>query len=156
MVYGQYNQEFTYEKLLGNALWKEALEWIQNNARNMSDGEHNIKDRDMYANIQSLATISKSEGVFETHKQYIDIHYCLEGGETIGYAPIGNLEEKTEFDAEKDYQLYNSVPQYSLCTLQQDSFAIFFPGELHMPKLQDGIHEHIKKVVIKIKADLLI
>ena len=154
MLYGQYNQFQTYDKLLSHPIWNTAFRWIQTTARTLPDGEHEIKNRDLYANIQSLRTLSASDAFFEVHQEYIDIHYCLSGGELIGYAPIGDLQEK-ELNTDKDYQLFSPTENYSVYTLQPDSFAIFFPQELHMPKLQNGTDPEVKKVVIKIKASML-
>ncbi len=155
MLYGQYNQDYSYRNFLSYPIWEKALTWIQHNAKNLPDGEHEIMSRDMYANIQSLATIPVSEAAFEVHQQYIDIHYCLSGGESIGYAPVGKVEEK-ELNREKDYQLFKPTEQFSSCIMQPDSFAIFFPQELHMPKLQNRFDTHTKKVVIKIKLELIV
>src|SRR5258708_3565831 len=101
MLQGQYNQVFTYSNFLKHPVWNEAFEWIEKNAKNLPDGEHEIRNnRDMYANIQSLTTLPIQDAAFEVHEEYIDIHYCLSGGESIGYASIGTLEEK-ELNKEK-------------------------------------------------------
>ncbi len=155
MLFGQYNSPQTYKPFLTHPVWQEALTWIQEHAENLLDGEHEIQGRDMYANMQSFSTLPRSDATFEVHEQYIDIHYCLEGGEAIGYAPIGNLKNKAELDREKDYQLFYPTKHFSTCIVAPKSFAIFFPQELHMPKLQNGFDTHIKKVVIKINKDLL-
>lgn len=154
MLFGQYNKPYTYNKLLTHPVWETAFSWIQSNANNLPDGEHAIQNRDIYANIQSLQTIPQQDAFFEVHQQYIDIHYCLSGGENIGYAPVGDIIEK-ELNTDKDYQLFLPTEKFSICILQPNDFAIFFPKELHMPKLQNGIDKDVKKVVIKIKASLL-
>jgi biofilm protein TabA len=156
MVFGQYNQADTYQSFLGHPVWRKALSWIQENGKTLPEGEHEIEGRNLYANIQALPTIPLSEGVFEEHQQYIDLHYCIEGGEMIAYAPTEILAEQTAYEPSKDYQLFTPKRYTSTCLLQPDSFAIFFPGEKHMPKLQDGIQKNVRKVVIKIKKDLLI
>jgi YhcH/YjgK/YiaL family protein len=154
MIHGQYNKPETFAKLLPHPIWNEALTWIQEYAHALPDGEHAIQGRDIYANIQSAQTMQISDSFYEMHEEYIDIHFCLSGGEGIAYAPTGELREK-ELNREKDYQLFFPTKNQSLCTLEQDSFAIFFPKELHMPKLRDGENTEVKKVVIKIKATML-
>ena len=154
MLYGQYEELQTYKAFLPHPVWETAFAWIAENANKLPDGEHDIQDRDMYANIQTAQTIAYSDGVYEMHEEYIDIHYCLRGKELIAYAPMGELTEK-ELNREKDYQLFLPTEKYSTCLLQPNSFAIFFPKELHMPKLQSGLDSEVKKVVIKIKASML-
>lgn len=155
MIYGQYNQASTYEHFLAHPVWKKALTWIQENGKTLPEGEHEIEGRDLYANIQAIPTLTLSEGVFEVHQNYIDIHYCIEGGESIAYAPTEILAEQTDYDPLKDYQLFTPGKLSSTCLMTPDSFAIFFPGEKHMPKLQDGTNKNIRKVVIKIRVNLL-
>ena len=154
MLHGQYDKSYTYSKLLTHPIWDTAFTWINTHANSLPDGEHEIQERNMYANIQSLPTIPVQDAFFEVHEEYIDIHYCLSGGEAIGYAPTGDILEK-ELNTEKDYQLFYPTEIFSTCIMQPGSFAIFFPKELHMPKLQSGIDNDIKKVVIKIKLSLL-
>jgi len=155
MLLGQYNKPNAYSAFLTHSIWNTAFAWIQANAHTLPVGEHAIQGRDMYANIQSVATIPIGDGLYEVHEEYIDIHFCLIGGEAIAYNPLGELTEK-ELNTEKDYQLFFPTKNYSLCILQPDFFAIFFPGELHMPKLSNSINQEVKKVVIKIHKDLLL
>ncbi|MCE9643181.1 MAG: YhcH/YjgK/YiaL family protein [Candidatus Andersenbacteria bacterium] len=154
MLYGQYNKPHTYNKLLTHPVWETALSWIQAHAINLPDGEHEIQNLDIYANIMSVTTLKPEDTFFEVHEEYIDIHYCLSGGEAIGYAPIGEPTEK-ELNKEKDYQLFLPTEKMSLCILQPHNFAVFFPTEPHMPKLQNGMDTTVKKVVIKIKKSML-
>ncbi len=156
MLFGQYNQASTHEHFLGHPVWKKALDWIQENGKTLPEGEHEIEGRNLYANVQALSTLPLSEGAFEVHQEYIDLHYCIEGGEVIAYAPTELLAEQTAYEPSKDYQLFTPGKYASTCLLTPDSFAIFFPGEKHMPKLQDGINANTRKVVIKIKKDLLV
>lgn len=154
MLFGQYNQKTSYEHFLTNPVWKNAFDWIRKNGHTLPDGEHTIEGRDIYANIQSIQTTPIQDALFEVHEKYIDIHYCLSGGELIGYAPVGKLIEK-ELNTEKDYQLFLPTKAFRTYIMRPDDFAIFFPGEYHMPKLQNGINQDVKKVVIKIKASML-
>ncbi len=156
MVFGQHNQASIHENILKHPIWAKALTWIQEHGEILPEGEHEIEGRDLYANIQVISTMPYSEGVFESHQEYIDLHYCIEGGETIAYAPLEKLAEQTAYEPLKDYQLFTPGKYASSCLLEPGSFAIFFPGEKHMPKIQDGVHKTIRKVVIKIKKDLLV
>jgi YhcH/YjgK/YiaL family protein len=152
MVVGQYPN--IPEDLTG-PVWQQAFSWITEHVHDLPDGEHAINGRDMYANIHTAVTTPSSQAVFEVHKEHIDLHFCLAGGELIAYSPQGSLREHTPYNGEKDYQLFMPTDTFSTVKMQSDSFAIFFPDELHMPKVTDGTHENIRKVVVKIKASLL-
>ncbi len=152
MIFGQYP---SIPDELSGPIWQQAFSWITQYANDLPDGEHAIDGRDMYANIHTAITTPVEIAVFEVHREYIDLHYCLTGGEGIAYSPQGALQEHTPYDKEKDYQLFYPAEQSSNFTMQPNSFAIFFPGELHMPKVTDGTNETVRKVVVKIKASLL-
>ncbi len=152
MIFGQYPR---IPDELADPVWQQAFTWIAQHARELPDGEHEIIGRDMYANIHTAPTTPESEGVFEIHKEYIDIHYCLTGGELICHSPTDILKEKTVFDTEKDYQLFFPSEKSEAVTMQPNSFAIFFPRELHMPMITDGTNKIVHKVVVKIKASLI-
>lgn len=152
MIFGQYP---SIPDELTSPIWQRAFTWVNQNAPQLPTGEHEISGRDIYANIHTAETTPESEGSFEIHKEYIDLHYCLMGGEIICHSPIGILDKKTLFDAEKDFQLFLPPKQSNNVTMEPGSFAVFFPGELHMPKITDGVHATVRKVVVKIKASLL-
>src|SRR3989344_5494015 len=109
MIFGQYP---TIPDELAGAIWQQAFSWITEHAQELPDGEHEIAGRDMYANIHTIRTTSESEAVFEVHKEYIDLHYCLAGGELIVHSPVNTLKEKTAYDAEKDYQLFMPTEEF--------------------------------------------
>lgn len=154
MLHGQFNEIRTYGAFLTHPIWNTALTWIRFQGETLPDGEYEIQGRDMYAIVESVKTLAYADSLYEMHNEYIDIHFCLSGGESIAYEPIGDLVEK-ELNKEKDYQLFLPNEKYSICNLQTNSFAIFFPKELHMPKLQDGMNQEVRKVVIKVKASIL-
>jgi len=146
----------TYNHLLTHPLWEQTLAWIKNMPEDLPLGEHNIQGRDMYANYFTTKTVPRAEAVYEAHQQYVDFHYCLTGGELIEWAPAATLEAKTDYDAAKDYTLYHSPAQATTLIMLPHSFAVFLPGEAHMPKITDGNHADVKKVVVKIKLDLVL
>lgn len=156
MIFGQYNEKSLQENSLTHSVWEKAFSWIADQAATAPHGEHEIIGRDLYANVMHIPALSAEEGVFEVHEQYIDIHYCVEGAEIIGHAPVTALIEKTTLDTEKDYQLFVPSNEYSVYIMQKGDFAIFFPGEPHMPKIRAGSYNNLNKVVIKIHKKLLV
>lgn len=153
MLTGQYPNIPT--KLAG-PIWRQALTWAAQEAQKLPDGEHRIRARDIYANIHTIETQELSACAFEVHKEYIDLHYCIEGGEIIAYAPEGSLHEKSVYDKEKDYALFMPTENCKMTTIMPGGFAIFFPEELHAPKVFNGKDARIRKVVIKIHKNLVV
>ena len=153
MIIGQYPN--IPEELAG-PIWQKAFAWAASQAQGLPDGEHLIQERDIYANIHTAQTQELARCVFEMHKEYIDLHYCIEGGEIIAYAPEGILQEKSAYNEKKDYGLFMPTETYKITVMRPGMFAIFFPEELHMPRVSDGKHERIQKVVIKIHKSLVV
>lgn len=146
----------TYRTLLTHPVWQGALAWLGTMPADIPEGEHHITGRDIYANVHSAPTIPRTQGTYEAHQNYIDIHYCLVGGEIIEWAPVATLTARTAYDAKKDYTLFELPPKASLCLMTPGVFAIFLPADAHMPKISDGANTDVKKVVIKIRYNLLI
>jgi biofilm protein TabA len=154
MLLGHVDYPQTYEPLLTHPIWKQALDWIAAN-KEKPDGEYEIVGRDIYASVQTIKALPREEAVLEAHRQYIDLHHCISGGETIAWAPVGTLTPKTTFDTEKDFGLYEMLSTASNLQLTPGVFAVFFPKDAHMPKIFNGEHKLTKKIVVKIRAHLL-
>lgn len=154
MLLGHHQFPETYS-LLKNPVWQQALNWISNMPADLPLGEHEINTRDMFVNYHEAQLLPREEGTYEAHQNYIDLHYCLTGGEIIEWAPVPTLTATTKYDSEKDYQLYAVPPQASSCLMTPGTFAVFFPGDAHMPKVSDRKNTKVKKAVVKISLTLL-
>lgn len=107
-----------------------------------------IDGQNIYAMVQLYESRLPQNGVWETHKKYIDIHYIVDGSELIGYNDILNMEKTTEYDDNGDYILYKGKGDFF--KLNSGYFAIFMPQDVHMPCIAQESPEQIKKVVIKV------
>ena len=126
---------------------KKGLEFILNNDLNsFKNGKYEIDGEKITANIQEYDT--KTEGLFEAHRKYIDIRYLINGFEKQGIQDISALNKTTEYDAEKDVQFFEGEGSY--VSMKEGYFTIFYPQDGHTPCITDRIQTHVKKVVIKI------
>jgi YhcH/YjgK/YiaL family protein len=144
------------EYRLGKA-WEMSFEFLENVNAKTADGEYPLKGKDIFARVMSYKTCSRKETKLEAHRRYVDIQFTLAGAEIIEWRPLSNLKIKTPYDKEKDVEFYQK-PSTSATGLfmSPGSFAVFFPQDAHMPKLMAGnTPATIKKVVVKIKTDLL-
>jgi YhcH/YjgK/YiaL family protein len=132
---------------------KDSLYLLKNiETLNLTPGKHNIDGDSFFYIVNEYETIPVDQGVYESHKKYLDIHSMIFGNELIGYSEADNLVLMNDYNLESDYSLYKGKNDGVLCRLNLSVgvFAIFFPGELHMP----GISKHktsVKKIVFKIK-----
>ena len=154
MLIGHIDHPETYQYFLTHPAWGKAIDWLKTN-QNQPDGEYEIAGRNLFAIVQTIEPQPRAECIFEAHRDYIDLQYCISGGELIEWAPLQTLTPKGEFSTDKDYGHY-LVPEVATSILMTPgTFGIFFPADAHMPKIKDGINTTTKKVVVKIRTDLL-
>lgn len=89
------------------------------------------------------------------HEQYIDIQLLLNGEERILFGMAGTARQCEVFHHEDDYQLCSAIEHEQTIILKPGMFAVFMPGEPHKPGCVVGEPGEIKKVVVKVKADLM-
>lgn len=133
----------------------EAVEEIKKIVQsNPSTGRVDIRGDEMYANVMELDAKSLEEQVAEKHESYIDVHYLIEGEETIGWSPLREgIEPSKPYDHDGDYALYSPQSDEVLLTMQPGMFAVFFPHDIHRPGMGEQSSK-IKKLVVKVHVGL--
>lgn len=131
-------------------LFAKAFEYINTVAlADKEDGKFEIVDglKAIFSNATGK-TKEASCAKFECHNKNIDIQLCINGIETIGWAPSEKcVTPNGDYNEEKDVQLYNDAVD-TFFQLTNGQFAIFFPDDVHAPMIGVG---QIKKLVIKVK-----
>ncbi len=89
------------------------------------------------------------------HEQYIDIQLLLNGEERILFGMAGTARQCEEFHHEDDYQLCSAIENEQTIILKPGMFAVFMlENRINRDALLANFGE-IKKVVVKVKADLM-
>ncbi|MEY3091121.1 MAG: hypothetical protein RL113_1437 [Pseudomonadota bacterium] len=105
----------------------------------------------MFVIEQCYRTKSREEGFFESHRKYIDMQVIVSGSEMMEFSDITNLTIETQYDEEKDLIVYNHSKDTSVFKCGQNSCAIFWPEDAHMPCLdyqeKNGL---LYKTVVKV------
>ncbi|HQO10133.1 MAG TPA: YhcH/YjgK/YiaL family protein [Clostridiales bacterium] len=117
---------------------------------NLPNGKHPVKGEDIYASVSEYHT--KEEGYLEKHVKYIDIQLVTRGTEKIGFLGLEDQEIRDHYDEDKDIAFYFGDCEYII--LQPGLFAIFFPEDLHKPGISVYNSVKVKKIVIKVKAEV--
>ncbi len=107
-----------------------------------------LEDGVFWINIAEFEEIAPGEKQAEAHKDFLDLHFIIEGEEKFGYADIERLTETKEYDKENDYLLLSG--DVDVLTLKKGDFCIVFPEDAHIPVLGKG-DEKLKKAIVKIK-----
>jgi len=87
---------------------------------------------------------------FESHKQYIDVQFILEGEEVIEVANSDELTIDMEYDNDMDLIKYKSTPNSSIIKLKKGDVAIFYPEDAHMPCVKLESTTKVVKTVVKV------
>lgn len=133
------------------------LEYIQNTDFSaMKPGNYEIAGNLMFAMLQERTTTSWQTRQPESHQTYTDIQYLIEGEEMIRVAHLTGEEViSNDYFEERDLAFYSKVGPETSLLLQPGSFAVFYPGDVHLPVCGVTEDKPLRKVVIKIHKSSL-
>lgn len=137
-------------------IWMDAFDFIASIEGDAEEKKYQIRGNDFFAFVQGYETHPASQGKIETHHDYLDIHAIITGNELVYYSHVNNLELIEDFTPKSDDLLYYFNPELANSfMLYPGRFALFFPEEGHMTRIQSSEKPtRIKKVVIKIDKTL--
>ena len=138
--------------------WAKAFEFLHTLSPEAEEKKYTIQGEDIFAIVMSYDTCTPESSLFESHQKYVDIQTTLIGTERFECAFTDTLSIQTAYDDEKDVQLYKRiVPGQTRVDVSSDTFVMLCPHDAHMAALMTGDEsKHVKKVVVKIKAELLL
>ncbi|MEX1112764.1 MAG: YhcH/YjgK/YiaL family protein [Candidatus Andersenbacteria bacterium] len=156
MITGHIDHQGTYMPFLERDVWQRILTWLKEEGPSKEDGEYEIDGRNIFVSVSTYDTQPRNERAFEAHREYLDIHYCFEGGEMIEWVPVQTLTTPTtELDKEKDIQKFKAPEKATSILMTPGTFTVVLPEDAHMPKIQDGVNSFTKKAVVKVHMDLV-
>lgn len=123
------------------------------------NGKYTLHGDDIYYTVMELSARDIQETRAEKHNTYIDIHYLLDGKETIGWAGESSNLTVVESSIENDYSLFDSAAGEQFLELTPGMYAVFYPHDVHRPGLRgkdDTVPSCIRKAVVKVNKDLFI
>jgi YhcH/YjgK/YiaL family protein len=155
MIFGDI-RSYEIEKAVYPAPVRQAVEFIRGlNAQDKELGRYDIDGDNMFALVQSIDTVTRENRKSESHIQYVDVQYLVEGEEVIYFGRKKDDTEAIENKLEEsDYALYDTVEGEMELRLSPGMFAVFFPDDLHRPGCSDNGGTTVKKVVVKIRKSL--
>ena len=142
-----YDKLENFEKYVGaHEEFKTVAEFIKNNdLLALPVGKMPINDK-VFLNRQSYMGKPDTDK-YESHIKYIDVQIVLKGVEKIKYSATEPVIEELN---EKDCYFTHTTDD-GTSTLFENTFAVYFPGELHAPGI--GVNdEQIEKIIFKVLA----
>lgn len=115
----------------------------------MEPGIHELDGKDIYVNVMERELKRKPDAKLEVHNEYIDIQVLVTGKEeSFGWSERRELKlPRGEFDAAKDIQFFDDVPQ-TYYTLRPGQFTVLFPEDGHAPMVGEGT---VRKIIVKVR-----
>ena len=157
MIYDTIENFASYAPLAPE-IWKKITAFLAEcTAKAPAAGRADIDGERLYASVQYYNPKTPNLEKFEAHRDYIDIQLLLAGRETIHYAPSAGLPVVSDFSPGKDCAMYrlDSLDSATPLAMKPGNWALFLPGEAHLPGVGNP-SENVIKVVIKIAASELI
>jgi YhcH/YjgK/YiaL family protein len=128
-----------------------AFEYLQQtDFSQAANGKYELYDENVFAIVNRYETHSAEELKWEAHRKYIDVQFVASGFEQIGIVDIGEVSPVTEYDEKNDVQFFTGEGKQF--PLNEKTFAIIFPHEVHKPGIADKVNSSILKVVVKVKV----
>ena len=141
---------FARQYQLHKDYWDKAFAFLKSsNLKSMAPGRYAIDGDNVYAIITENPTKDVDSAKWESHHNYVDLHYVISGEEKIGVAPLSSLKVTMPYDSAKD--LINYSGEGTFYTANPGTFFLFFPADAHKPNITTGGNKPDKKVVIKIR-----
>lgn len=116
-----------------------------NNLKALPNGRYDLGDGN-YVNIFEYDT-KENDGVFETHKEYVDVHYAILGNERILWGD-GYTKKTTPYQKDGDYSL--GLVENAKEVVLNGGCCIFLTNEPHKAGVILETSEKVKKAVFKI------
>lgn len=85
---------------------------------------------------------------FETHKEYIDVQYVVEGSEIMAWADKNDLKCAIQYDEKKDAAFYEG--KGTVIEIKAGMSYIMFPSDAHKACCHTDMPKKYKKYVIKL------
>jgi YhcH/YjgK/YiaL family protein len=114
-------------------------------------GRIDIDGDRLFINNSEPTCLTADEQVLEVHRDYIDVHFLLQGEETIGWKDIDDVSNEVKaYDADADCALYDERAT-GYVTLHPGQFLVAFPEDPHAPIIGTG---KIRKAIAKVKVNV--
>ncbi|NLO71286.1 MAG: DUF386 domain-containing protein [Porphyromonadaceae bacterium] len=130
--------------------WETAFKFLSEiGSLELEQGRMDLSE-DVFYTYSEYVTKNEEDAYYESHEQYIDIQYLIEGEEYIQLTRDTSIPIKTSYDKSKDIVFYESeMGQLLLATPEQ--YFIFFPQDIHKPCIKKNERGLVKKIVVKVK-----
>ena len=152
MLHASLHSPDTYGTILKkHPVWTPCLEWLKTLTPETPLGRYDLERDLIFGMVQAYTTLPRDQCRFESHREYVDLQYTIQGEEIIDWIDRDSLSPEGIF--ENDVQFWKPPVGTCIALLQTPGwFAIFHPEDAHRPKVMARNPAVVKKVVIKVNS----
>lgn len=121
----------------------------ENDLKSFEKGSHPIDGERLFVNIVEYETTTPENRFWEAHREYLDVHFMLDGEEQINLNFIENMEQK-EFVPKDDFLPLEGAAN-SHVILKKGDFLVCYPHDGHMTAIQVEEPKKVKKAIFKVR-----
>lgn len=124
----------------------------------MAPGRYELDGDNMILQVLDVQTGERSTLRPEVHRTYIDVQFLAKGKEKIGcYPDMGDNEIDENLLEARDLIFYknNENARETHLEMEEGSYAVFYPHDVHIPAIAKDESMTIRKIVIKVKVSTL-
>lgn len=129
--------------------FEKVFEFFKTLNENTEKGKHVLVENEVWVNVFEATPTPNEEKHFEAHRDFIDIHYIIKGGEVFGYANLDTLKPCKEYDKENDYELLDG--KINKFAFNEGDFCVTLPQDGHIPAIESLNGETVLRAVAKVK-----
>jgi len=142
--------EFARQYHANPSRWDKAFAYLKNtDLQALPPGRYPIDGNDVYATITLGPPRKIDSTLWESHRNFEDIHYVISGKEQIGIVPLAKTRVVKKYDSALDLAEYSAEGSYYVA--KPGLFFIITTEEAHRPGLRAEGYDRVKKLVIKVR-----
>lgn len=130
-----------------NKHFKAVFEYLKTVKK--EDGKYIISEGKAWINPPVIR--DKCSDIYETHRNFIDIHYVLSGNVIFGCCNPEKLDVTEEYDENKDSEFLKG--NGDLIELSEGDFIIVFPEDAHNVIVDFDKRSELVNVVAKVRIE---
>ena len=111
-------------------------------------GDYELEGRAIYVMVRDYETKTPDKGRWEAHRKHADVQFVVSGRERMGYSLAHAMKDLGDYNPDKD--TYHLEGKGDFVEMSEGCFAIFLPGEIHMPAMAIDDSRMVRKVIVKV------
>ena len=119
----------------------------------LPEGRYELDGKNLYYMIQDYETHEADTLAWEVHRDYLDIHYMIEGNESIG---VGTIPANAWEGYNEAIDCANYEGTGDMITLHKGDWLLVNEAEGHKPRANvDHKDERVRKMCVKIHRSVI-